>query len=73
MSGQYGAKPRKNPGIKGRNPHLKAMRRREAEERAGIWVALSPREQLESLERRPGDCKKQIARIQLAPKLVPAK
>lgn len=34
MSGKTkGGTPRKHPGVKGKNPHLKAMRQREAEER----------------------------------------
>lgn len=65
MSGHYRGKPRKNPGIKGRNPHLKAMRKREAEERNAKWAALSPAEQVASLNARMrgGDCKKQLTKI----------
>lgn len=45
-------KPRSNPGVKGSNPHLKEMRRREALERNEKWAKRSPQDQLSSLEQR---------------------
>ena len=48
---------------KARNEARRADRRAEAEFRQEGWRALSKREQLESLTRRPGQCKKQIAKI----------
>lgn len=42
----------------------KARKRAEATERQAEWSALSPKQQLSELDKRPGDSKKQRARIQ---------
>jgi hypothetical protein len=45
-------KSRKHPGVKGRNPHLKEMRQREAAERQKAHDALSRKERLAKLDDR---------------------
>lgn len=42
---------------------LRADRREEGDERNAAWRAKSHDEQLDELHHRPGDCKKQIAKI----------
>lgn len=60
-------KPRRHPGILGKNPHLKAMRQRDAKERNEKWASKSLKEQLAELNQRfPDGAKKQKARIQAA-------
>jgi hypothetical protein len=41
----------------------KARKRAEAVERQSAWANLSPKQQLAELDRRPGESKKQRARI----------
>ena len=41
----------------------RARKREEAETRNEAWQALPPNQQLRLLKFRPGECKKQIARI----------
>jgi len=55
---------RKYPGIKGRRPDLKKIRREECEERTKFWRTLTPAQQLAELDRRGHAAKKQRARLE---------
>lgn len=54
MSGKPGGKPRRNPGVRGLSPHLKEMRRKDAEERQAAYDKLSPKERLARLDAKFG-------------------
>ena len=44
-------------------PDHKAAKRREAKERQAVWDATSPANKLKELKLRPGESRKQVARI----------
>ena len=46
----------------------KAERHKDAEERNANWASLTQQQQLDTLAKRPGESKKQIARIEKAMK-----
>lgn len=65
--GQH-ARKRMFPGISGQRPDLHATRVMEAKERQVVWSALTPLEQLATLDRRLGNgvgAKKQRSRLRL--------
>lgn len=62
MSGK-GGKPRKSVGVKGPNPHLKDMRRREAAERQEAYDKLSIKEKIARLDERGLVAKKVRAKL----------
>lgn len=54
---------RKNPGVRGPRPDRKAFRQKEANERQEAYDKLSLQQKLEQLDRKPGESKKQRARL----------
>lgn len=57
MSGKSGGKPRKSPGVKGPNPHLKEMRKKDAAERQEAYDKLSIKEKVALLDAKFGEGK----------------
>ncbi len=51
------------PGVRGRRPDLKSFRQKEALQRQQQYDTLSVELKLELLDRRPGESKKQRARL----------
>jgi hypothetical protein len=48
----------------GPRPDNNEIKQREAKERAEAWSSLTPQQQLAALDRRPGESKRQRARLQ---------
>lgn len=54
---------RKYPGVRGPRPDGKSFRQKEAQERQAEYDKLSLEQKLEKLAHKPGECKKQRARL----------
>jgi len=54
----------KNTRCRERNAQRRADKYRDAEERNAVWRSLTLDEQKKQLALRPGQCKKQLARIE---------
>jgi len=54
---------RKHPGVRGLRPDNKEFRQKEALERQAEYDKLTPEQKLERLDSKPGESKKQRARL----------
>jgi hypothetical protein len=63
-SGRLSRTQRGKKGLAGQRPDRRESRQRDAFERQKAWIGLTPKQQLQALDSRPGESKKQRAKIE---------